>query len=72
MSPLLCFPVVCNAILFLHLLCRQLCQPVCRGADTCYAQIGMAEMRDMILATGGMVVQTDTYHNAVFKVCGPS
>jgi hypothetical protein len=31
-------------------------------------QIGMAEMRDMVQLTGGMAVQTDTYHNPVFKV----
>lgn len=30
-------------------------------------QVGMAEMRDMVLTTGGMTVQTDTYHNVVFK-----
>jgi hypothetical protein len=35
----------------------------------CYRpQIGMAEMRDMVLATGGVAVQTDTFHNVVFKV----
>jgi hypothetical protein len=28
----------------------------------------MAEMRDMVLATGGVAVQTDTFHNVVFKV----
>lgn len=28
----------------------------------------MAEMRDIVLTTGGMAVQTDTYHNVVFKV----
>jgi len=29
----------------------------------------MAEMKGMVLSTGGMAVQTDTYHNTVFKVC---
>ncbi len=28
----------------------------------------MAEMRDLVMATGGMTVQTDTYHNVIFKV----
>lgn len=27
----------------------------------------MAEMKDCILTTGGMSVQTDTFHNIVFK-----
>mmetsp|Transcript_16153 Transcript_16153/g.34976 ORF Transcript_16153/g.34976 Transcript_16153/m.34976 type:complete len:765 (-) Transcript_16153:369-2663(-) len=30
-------------------------------------QIGMAEMRDAVLLSGGMAVQTDTYNNPVFK-----
>jgi len=30
-------------------------------------QVGMAEMKGMVLNTGGMAVQTDTYHNPVFK-----
>lgn len=27
----------------------------------------MAEMKDCVLTTGGMSVQTDTFHNVVFK-----
>lgn len=27
----------------------------------------MAEMKDVIMATGGLAVQTDTFHNIVFK-----
>lgn len=27
----------------------------------------MAEMKDIIMTTGGVAVQTDTYHNVVFK-----
>lgn len=30
-------------------------------------QVGMCEMKDVILASGGMAVQTDTFHNPVFK-----
>lgn len=30
-------------------------------------QIGMAEMKEAILSTGGMAVQADTFHNIVFK-----
>ncbi|KAL6762935.1 hypothetical protein V8C86DRAFT_2509254 [Haematococcus lacustris] len=30
-------------------------------------QVGMAEMREMLLTTGGVAVQTDTYHKPVFK-----
>ena len=30
-------------------------------------QIGMAEMKDVVLTTGGMAVQTDTFTNPVFK-----
>ena len=31
------------------------------------AQVGLAEMKMAIEATGGMVVQTDTFHNPVFR-----
>ncbi len=30
-------------------------------------QVGLAEMKMAIEATGGMVVQTDTFHNPVFR-----
>ena len=31
------------------------------------AQVGLAEMKPVVEATGGMVVQTDTFLNPVFK-----
>ena len=30
-------------------------------------QVGLAEMKPVVDMTGGMVVQTDTFHNPVFK-----
>jgi len=30
-------------------------------------QVGVAEMKVPVEATGGLVVQTDTFHNPVFK-----
>jgi protein transport protein SEC23 len=30
-------------------------------------QVGLAEMKPAVEQTGGMVVQTDTFHNPVFK-----
>ena len=30
-------------------------------------QIGLAEMREIVSLTGGLVVQADTFHNPVFK-----
>ena len=30
-------------------------------------QVGLAEMKPVVDMTGGVVVQTDTFHNPVFK-----
>ncbi|KAG2499921.1 hypothetical protein HYH03_002208 [Edaphochlamys debaryana] len=30
-------------------------------------QVGVAEMKDVVLCSGGLTVQTDTYHNVVFR-----
>ena len=30
-------------------------------------QVGVAEMKDCVLTTGGLTVQTDTFHNVVFR-----
>jgi len=32
----------------------------------CFTQVGLAEMKGMVLSTGGMALQTDTFHNKVF------
>lgn len=32
-----------------------------------FSQIGYAEMKEAVVASGGMAVQTDTFHNPVFR-----
>jgi hypothetical protein len=46
---------------------RPLCpELVCHGCGL-PDQVGVAEMKDCVLTTGGLTVQTDTFHNVVFR-----